>query len=177
MRRFRPRRRVAAATVALLAVSAGASTLLSTDGSDKPRSKARTAAASPDTRTPTDPCSPTPSTPLPATASRQSAAIQTRAHEFLTRYQALLHGRGSVRALRPVATRELLREVRRNRPRVTPMQQRTRTRTVDLRTAVPSPGSARAVATLKNRGGPPYPLQLYLERRGALWVVTRIGDA
>ena len=57
------------------------------------------------------------------------------------------------------------------------MQQRTRTRTSDLRTALPSPGSARAVATLKDRGGPPYPLPLYLERRGALWVVTRIGDA
>lgn len=57
------------------------------------------------------------------------------------------------------------------------MQQQTRTRTVDLRVALPSPGSARAVATLKDRGGPPYPLRLYLERRGTRWVVTRIGDA
>jgi hypothetical protein len=168
---------VAAATVVLLAVSTGAAALLSTDGSDKPRSKPRTAAALPQTRTPTDPRSPTPSTPLPATASRQSAAIQTRAHEFLTGYLALLHGRRSVRALRRVATRGLLRELRRNRARVTPTQQRTRTRTLDLRTALPSPGSARAVATLKDRGGPPYQLRLYLERRGALWVVSRIGDA
>jgi hypothetical protein len=167
---------VAAATVALLAVSTGAATLVSTDGSDKPRSKPRTVAA-PETRTPTDPRSPTPSTPLPATGSPQAAAIRGRAQKFLTGYLALLHGRGSVRALRRVAARGLLRELRRNRPRVTPMQQRTRTRTLDLRTLLPSPGSARAVATLKDRGGPPYHLLLYLERRGARWVVTRIGDA
>lgn len=168
---------MAAATVPLLAVSTGAATLLRSDGSDKQRSKPRTAAAPPQTRPPTDPRSPTPSTPLPATASRQSAAIQTCAGEFLTGYLALVHGRGSVRALRRVAARGLLRELRRNRPRVTPMQQQTRTRTLDLRTALPSPGSARAAATLKDRGGPPHPLLLYLERRDALWVVTRIGDA
>jgi hypothetical protein len=56
-------------------------------------------------------------------------------------------------------------------------EQRTRTRTVDLHAALPSPGGARAAATLKDRGGPPYPLRLYLERRGTRWVVTRIGDA
>jgi hypothetical protein len=33
----------------------------------------------------------------------------------------------------------------------------------------------RALAT--ERSDPPYALQLYLERRGARWVVTRIGDA
>jgi hypothetical protein len=165
---------VAAATVALFAVS-GAATVLSADGSDE-RSKARTPAASLETRTPPHP-SPTAFTPLPAKAAPQAAAIESRAHEFLTGYLALVHGRGSVRALRRVATRGLLRELRRNRPRVTPMQQRTRTRTVDLHAALPSPGSARAAATLKNRGGPPYPLQLYLERRGGRWVVTRIGDA
>lgn len=177
VRRFRPRRRVAAATVALLAVSTGAATLLSTDSSDKPRSKPRTVAAPPQTRTPTDPRSPTPSTPLRATASPQAAAIQSRANEFLTGYLALLHGRRFVRALRRVAERGLLRELRRNRPRVTPAQQQTATRTVDLRTALPSPGSARAVATLRDRDGTRYPLLLCLERRGALWVVTRIGDA
>ena len=57
------------------------------------------------------------------------------------------------------------------------MQPRTRTRTLELSTALPSPGTARAVATLKDRGGPPYPLRLYLERRDTRWVVTRIGDA
>ena len=131
----------------------------------------------PPARGPTHQRSPTPSTPLPATGSPPPAAIKTRAQEFLTGYLALLHGRGSVRALHHVAARGLLRELQRNRPRVTPMQQRTRARTLDLRTTLPSPGSARAVATLKDRGGPPYPLLLYLERRGALWVVTRIGDA
>jgi hypothetical protein len=177
MRRFRARRRVAAATVALLAVAAGAATVLSVEGSDRQRSGARTLAPSPRTRTPSHRRSPTPSTPLLGTASPQRAAIQTRARHFLNGYLALLHGRGSIRALRHVAARGLLRELRRKRPRVTPTQQRTRTRTVDLRAALASPGSARAVATLKDRGGPPYPLQLYLERRGTRWVVTRIGDA
>jgi hypothetical protein len=175
MRRVRQRPRLAAATVALFAVSAGAATVLSADGSDE-RSKARMPVASLQTRTPPHPA-PTAFTPLPATASPQPVAIQTRAREFWTGYLALLHGRGSIRALRHVAARGLLRELRRNRPRVTPMQQRSRTRTVDLRTAPRSPGSARAVATLKDRGDPPYPLQVYLERRGTRWVVTRIGDA
>ena len=114
---------------------------------------------------------------MPATARPQAAAIQSAAQDFLTGYLALMHGHRAVRALRPVSTRRLLRELRRTRPRVTPMQQRTRTRTADLRTALPSPGSARAVATLKDPEGPPYPLLLYLERRGARWIVTRIGDA
>jgi hypothetical protein len=103
--------------------------------------------------------------------------MQNRACELLSGHLALLHGRGSIRPLRHVATRGLLRELRRNRPRVTPKQQQTRTRMVDLRAAFRSQGSARAVATLKDCAVPPYPLQLYLERRRALWVVTRIGDA
>lgn len=165
------------ATVALLAVSAGAATVLSVEGSDRQRSGAGTRAPSPEARTPSHRRSLTPSAPLLGTASPQPAAIQTRAREFLNGYLALLHGRGSIRALRHVAARGLVRGLRRNRPRVTPMQQRTRTRTVDLRTALRSPESVRAVATMKDRGGPPYHLLLYLERRGALWVVTRIGDA
>ena len=39
------------------------------------------------------------------------------------------------------------------------------------------PDSVRAIATLQAVGGPPYPLLLYLERRGTRWLVTRIGDA
>jgi len=72
---------------------------------------------------------------------------------------------------------DLQRELRRNRLRVTPKQQHSRTRIVNVRATFRSQGSARADAILKDRGGPPYPLQLYLERRGALRVVTRIGDA
>jgi len=168
---------MASATVALLAVSSGAATLSSANDSDEQRSKRQAAAASPQTRTSTGPRSPTPTTPLPANASPQAAAIQARAREFLTGYLALLHRRRSVRALQLVAARGLLRELRRNRPRITPMQQRTGTRILDLRTALASPGSARAVASLKDRGRLPYPLLLFLERRSALWVVTRIGDA
>jgi hypothetical protein len=92
-------------------------------------------------------------------------------------YLTLLHGRGSIRPLRHAAAHGLLRELRRNRPRVTPKQQQTRTRIVDARAAFRAQESARAAAPLKERGGTPYPLQPYLERRGALWVVTRIGDA
>jgi hypothetical protein len=163
--------------VALAAVAAGAAMVLSADGSGELRGPARTAVASPQTRISPHRQSSTPSTPLPATASLQPAAIQTRAQELLTGYLALPHGRGPLRASRHVAARGLRRELQRNRPRVTPMQRRTRTRAVHLRAALCSPRSARAAATLKNRGGRPYPLQLYLERRGALWVVTHIGDA
>jgi hypothetical protein len=177
MRRSRERPRLVAATVALVAVAAAAATVLSADGSDEQRPQVRTPTASPQTHPPPHRRSSTPSTPLPATSSPQPAEIQTRAHEFLADYPALPHGRGSIRALRRVAAREPLRELRRNRARVTPMQQETRTRTVELRNALRSPGGVRATATGKERGGPPYPLLLYLERRGALWVVTRIGDA
>jgi hypothetical protein len=177
MRRLRARRRLVCATVALLAVSAGAATVLSPDGSDEQRSKARAPVASPQTPTPPHQRSPAPSRPLPATASPVPAAVRARAHELLIGYLAQLHGRGSVAALRHLAAGGLARELRRNRPRVTPTQERTRSGIVELRAALRSPGSVRAVATVNEGGGPPFALQLYLERRGARWVVTRIGDA
>jgi hypothetical protein len=168
---------MAAVTVALLAVSAGAATVLSADGSDERRSRARAPAASPQTTAPPHQRSRAPSAPLPASASPVAEAVRARAREFVIGYLAQLHGRGSVPALRHLAAGGLARELRRNRPRVTPTQQRTRSRIVELRAALCSPGSARAVATVKQLAGPPYPLRLYLERRGARWVVTRIGDA
>jgi len=163
--------------VALLAVSAGAATVLSAAGSVEQRSKARAPVASPQTTTPPQQRSPAPSTPLTPTASPVPAAVRARTREFLIGYLAQLHGRASVAALRHLAARGLARELRRNRLRVTPMQQQSRSRIVNLRATLRSPGSARAIATVKERGGPPYPLQLYLECRGARWVVTRIGDA
>jgi hypothetical protein len=176
MRRLRGRRRLVCATAALLAVSAGAATVLSPDGADEQRSRARARVASPQTTQPHQ-LSPAPSRPLPATASPAPAAVRARAREFLIGYLAQLHGRGSAAALRHLAARGLARELRRNRPRVTPTQERTRSRIVELRAALRSPGSVRAVATVNEGGGPPFALQLYLERRGSRWVVTRIGDA
>lgn len=135
-----------AAAVALLAVPVCAVTVLSADGSDLQRSQARTAEASPQTRTPSQQQSPSPLPTLPATASPQPAAMQDRAFELLSGYLTLLHGRGSIRPLRRAAARGLLRELRRNRPRVTPKQQQIRTRIVDVRAAFRAQESARAAA-------------------------------
>lgn len=62
-----------------------------------------------------------------------------------------------------------VRELGRSRARVTPSQQRTHSQLLDVSAALRSPGSVRAVATVKQRGGPPYLLRLYLERRAARW--------
>jgi hypothetical protein len=111
-----------------------------------------------------------------AAVSRDLAAARSSARGFLTGYLALLHRRGSTRALVHVAPR-LRRELRRTRPRVTPAQQQTRSEILQLSAALRSPGSVRALATVREQGGPPYPLALYLERDGTGWIVMRIGDA
>jgi hypothetical protein len=178
MRRSRSRRRVVRTSLALLAVSAGAAAVLSADGSDEQRAHPRTPLASPHIPAPQRQSSPVASTPpSSAIASPGPAIAPARARQFLTGYLALLHGRGSITALRHVAAGELLRELRRNHPRVTPSQQQSRARILAVAVALRSPASVRAVATVEDGGGPPYALALYLERRGARWVVTRIGDA
>jgi len=103
--------------------------------------------------------------------------MQDRAFELLSGYLTLLHGRGSIRPLRRAAARGLLRELRR-KPAASHTQA-TADPHADRRRArrVPCTGKCSRRRPLKDRGGPPYPLQPYLERRGALWVVTRIGDA
>jgi hypothetical protein len=58
--------------------------------------------------------------------------VRARARAFLTRYLALQHGRRSMAALRHVAAQDMLRELRRSRPRVTPRQQLTRSRILHL---------------------------------------------
>jgi hypothetical protein len=97
MGRFRARRRLVSATLALAALPAGATTVLGPGGSGEQRFTALTPVAVTPTRTPHHVKSPVQSTPPPGTVSLEPA-------------------------------------------------------------------------------GPPYPLQLYLERRGARWVVTRIAD-
>lgn len=178
MGRARARRRLVRASLALLVFPAGAAALSSVDGTDEQRAHPRTPVASPLTRTRPRQPSPVRSTPPgAATVLPEPPVARARAREFVTRYLAVLHGRGSLSALRPVAARPLLRELRRSHPRVTPWQHQTRSRILDLSAPLRSPGSVRAVATLKGRGGLPYLLQLYLERRDGRWVVTRLGDA
>jgi hypothetical protein len=94
----------------------------------------------------------------------------------LSGYLALVEGRGSLGELRHAAP-TLVRELAADAPRATPAQQRYRSRVRKLGLGSVGAPSARAVAILQSRGGPPYPLVLYLERRGTRWLVTRIGDA
>ena len=103
------------------------------------------------------------------------AAARASARVFLTGYLAHLHGRGPVRAVGHAAP-ELLRELARQPVRVTPAQEHTRPHVNSLNVAAQTGAIVRAVATLQDPGGPPYPLLLYLERRASGWTVTRLGD-
>jgi hypothetical protein len=109
-------------------------------------------------------------------AGSTGAAARTAARRFLADYLGHIRGHRSTRALSEAAP-ELRRELRRRPPRATPTQQ---VRPTSIRAVIVSPlgqGSVRATATLQDAGGPPYSLLLYVERRGARWLVTRIGDA
>jgi hypothetical protein len=117
-----------------------------------------------------------PPVPPRPSAGSDAAASRAAARGFLGGYLALLHGAGSLDSVAHGAP-DLLRELRRDRPRVTPAQRQTGARILRLTAAVRSSGSARAVATLKHPGGPSFQLLLYLERRGPRRLVTRIGDA
>jgi hypothetical protein len=116
-----------------------------------------------------------PPEPLPSDA-RVPALVGAAARGFLESYLEALHGRGSIRAIRH-ATPELLRELRRDAPRITPTYRQTRTRVRQILVSVRAAGSARVAATLRLNDGPSYRLLLYLERRRPGWRVTRIGDA
>jgi hypothetical protein len=161
----------------LLVVTAAAA-VLTVDGADEERPDPRTPRHSAQTRPRRARASPAHTAPpSAATGAPASAAVRASAREFLTRYLALQHGRASIAALRPVAAQQLLRDLRRSQPRVTPWQELTRSRIVHLSTEARSATSARALATVKDQDGPPYALALYLERRGTRWVATRIGDS
>jgi hypothetical protein len=103
------------------------------------------------------------------------ADARASARAFLATYLAYLHRRGPVHAIAHAAP-ELLRALARHSVRLTPAQQQARPRQRALSVAVQAGGSVRAVATLQDPGGPPYPLLLYLEWRGTVWTVTRLGD-
>lgn len=98
------------------------------------------------------------------------------ARGFLSGYLAFVEGRGSLGRLHHAAP-TMVQELAAAAPRVTPAQQKYRSRVRKLAVDAEGATSTRAVAILQSRGGPPYPLVLYLERRGERWVATRIGDA
>ena len=96
--------------------------------------------------------------------SPEPAMAGAAARRVLADYLRLIRGRRSARTLSDAAP-ELRRVLR----------QPTTIRAVEVTPR--GQGSVRATATLQDAGGPQYTLLLYLERRGAYWLVTRIGDA
>ena len=111
-----------------------------------------------------------------APARPSPRAARTAARRFLADYLRLIRGRHSTRTLSAAAP-ELRRDLRRHPARPTPTQQVRPATIRAVEVTLQGPDSVRAIATLQAAGGPPYPLLLYLERRGTRWLVTRIGDA
>jgi hypothetical protein len=110
-------------------------------------------------------------------AARQAVAqARSAARAFLAGYLAFVRRGGSSRRIQH-ASPQLLRELRRQPPRVTPAQEAARTRVRRLVIKATPNLTARVTATLSDVGGPTYRLVLYLERRRSGWLVTRIGDA
>jgi hypothetical protein len=112
--------------------------------------------------------------PRPSVDRSQLAAARSIAGRFASQYAAHLGGRVAARAISDAAP-ELIRELDRHPPRVTPTHQQLPPSLRRL-TAEPAAGTVRAVATLQDASGPPYRLSFYLERRGPRWLVTRLGD-
>jgi hypothetical protein len=119
-----------------------------------------------------------PPSPTRASGAAPQAVAQARsaARAFLAGYLAFVHGGGSSWSIQH-ASPQLLRELRRQPPRVTPAQEAARTRVRRLTIKANTSLTARVTATLSDRGGPTYRLVLYIERRSSVWQVTRIGDA
>jgi hypothetical protein len=119
-----------------------------------------------------------PSSPTRASGAAPQTIAQARGAvgAFLAGYLAFAHGRGSSRSIQR-ASPQLLRELRRHPPRLTPAQEATRTRVRRLAIKARRNLTARVTATVSDVGGPTYRLVLYLERRRSGWLITRIGDA
>jgi hypothetical protein len=109
-------------------------------------------------------------------APRAVAQARSAARTFLSGYLAHVHRGSSSRRIQD-ASPQLVHELRRHPPRVTPAQEATRTRVRRLAIKATPNLTARVTATLSDVGGPSYRLVLYLERRRSGWLVTRIGDA
>jgi hypothetical protein len=119
-----------------------------------------------------------PSSPRRSSGAAPQTIAQARGavRAFLAGYLAVVHRGGSSRSIQH-ASPQLLRELRRHPPRVTPAQEATRTRVHRLAINAKANLTARVTATLSDVGGPRYQLVLYLERRRSGWLITRIGDA
>jgi hypothetical protein len=109
------------------------------------------------------------------TDSSELAAARSSARRFGSQYAAYITGRITAREIVDAAP-ELVRELRRHPPRVTPAQQRHRP-TLHRVAAEPAAATVHAVATLQAAGGSRYRLAFFLERRGRRWLVTRLLDA
>jgi hypothetical protein len=105
----------------------------------------------------------------------QLAAARAGALRFGGQYAAYLAGRIAAREIADAAP-ELIRELRRHPPRITPAQQRHRP-TLRRVTVEPAAATVHAVATLQAVGAPPFQLSFVLEPRGQRWLVTRLLDA
>jgi hypothetical protein len=76
------------------------------------------------------------------------------------------------RAFRPALRHALAR----NPPRVTPAQRRARSSIGGLKRK-PERGLARALVTLRDRGGPPYTLRFHRELPAGDRIVTRLAGS
>jgi hypothetical protein len=103
------------------------------------------------------------------------AAARSVARRFASQYADYVSGRVRSRRIADAA-RELVRQLDRYPPRVTPTHQQ---HPPSLRRLMvePAAGTVRAVAMLQDSKGPAYRLAFYLERRGPRWLVTRLSDA
>ena len=103
------------------------------------------------------------------------ATARSTARQFVTTYLACQRRRCSIRSIAH-ASPALRRTLARQPVRVTPAQAHARPRLRAVAVTAQAGGTVRAIATLQDLGGPPYPLLLYLERRAQTWTVTRLGD-
>jgi hypothetical protein len=173
MRRPRSRPLAAAVAFALLAIPVAAFLIVRPDRPPARRRAAPPAAASTLRRAPA-PAVGT-ATPSVQIGASRLAAARASARQFIRTYLAFLRRRGSIRSIAhaaPILRRALAREP----VRVTPAQAQARPRLRTVTVAAEPGGSMRAVATLQDPAGPPYPLLLYLEPRARTWTVTRLGD-
>jgi hypothetical protein len=160
----------AAVALALLPVPVAGFLLLRPDRTPEPAAPT----ASPSERTASP--NPRPQRPPRLLLDRSAlvAAHQT-ARRFAAQYARYVGGRVRTREIADAAP-ELIRELGRHPPRITPAQQHHGPMLRGV-SAEPAAVTVRAVAILQDAGGPPYRLAFCLERRGPRWPVTRLLDA
>jgi hypothetical protein len=113
--------------------------------------------------------------PRPSSDRSQLTAVRSIARRFASQYAAYVGGRVTAGEISDAAP-ELIRELDRHSPRVTPTHQQLPPSLRRL-TVERAAGTVRAVATLQDASGPPFRFSFYLERRGPRWLVTRLRSA